>query len=220
MSRATPLGLLGALLLALAACSAEGDDQAAESVARAAGCEPVAAPQPKEPPATKPPTKLLNPSVTYSLVFETNCGTFTVELDQKLAPKTAASLVQLAETGFYDLTIFHRVVPGFIIQGGDPSQTGKGGPAYSTFDPPPADARYVKGVFAMAKSGVEPPGTAGSQFFVVTEDSTLPAEYAIAGKVTKGLDVVERIGTLGDPATEQPTVPVVVDRVRVTKSAS
>lgn len=217
MSRAALVAVLGALLLVLAACGAESDDQVAESVARAAGCEPVAAPQPKEPPATKPPTKPLDTSVTYSLVFETNCGTFTVELDQKLAPKTAASLVQLAETGFYDLTIFHRIVPGFIIQGGDPSQTGSGGPAYSTFDPPPAGARYVKGVMAMAKTPAEPPGTAGSQFFVVTEDSALTAEYAIAGKVTKGLDVVERIGTLGDPATEEPTVPVVVDRVRVTR---
>jgi peptidyl-prolyl cis-trans isomerase B (cyclophilin B) len=214
------VGVLGALLLALAACGAESDNQASESVARAAGCEPVAAPQPKQPPATKPPTKLLDTSIRYSLVFTTNCGAFTVELDQKLAPKTAASLVQLAETGFYDLTIFHRIVPGFMIQGGDPSQIGNGGPPYSTFDPPPADARYVKGVMAMAKTQAEPPGTAGSQFFVVTaEDSGLPAEYAIAGKVTKGLDVVERIGTLGDPATEEPTVPVVVNRVRVTKRA-
>jgi cyclophilin family peptidyl-prolyl cis-trans isomerase len=218
VSKAALAGILGALLLVLAACGTESDGQASESLAKAAGCNPVTAPKPKEPPTAKPPAEPLDTSVTYSLVFATNGGVFTVELDQTLAPNTAASLVQLAETGFYDLTIFHRIVPGFVIQGGDPSQTTRGGPGYSTVDPPPADARYVKGVMAMAKTETAPSGTAGSQFFVVTaEDSRLTPEYAVVGKVTKGLDVVERIGTLGDPATEEPTAPVVITRVRVTR---
>ncbi len=106
-----------------------------------------------------------------------------------------------------------------MIQGGDPTQTGSGGPGYSTVDKPASDAAYVKGVVAMAKTADEPAGTAGSQFFVVTgEDVGLPPEYAIVGTVTEGLDVVERIGRLGDPTTEQPTQPVVIESVTVGES--
>ena len=141
---------------------------------------------------------------------------FTVTLDVASAPATAASLVSLANAGFFDNTIFHRIVPGFVIQGGDPTQTGSGGPGYQTVDPPASDARYTKGVVAMAKSGAEPAGTSGSQFFVVTgADVGLPPDYAIVGNVTSGLDVAERIGQLGDPATEQPTRPVVIESVKV-----
>ena len=101
-----------------------------------------------------------------------------------------------------------------MIQGGDPTQSGAGGPGYSTVDRPPSDAAYVKGVVAMAKTQAEPAGTAGSQFFVVTgDDIGLPPDYAIVGKVTKGLDVVELIDTQGDAATEQPLRPVVVRSV-------
>jgi peptidyl-prolyl cis-trans isomerase B (cyclophilin B) len=110
--------------------------------------------------------------------------------------------------------VFHRIVPGFVIQGGDPTQTGTGGPGYSTVDTPASDATYPKGVVAMAKTQAEPAGTAGSQFFVVTgENVDLPPDYAVVGTVTDGLDVVERIGTLGDPATEQPLQPIVVESV-------
>ena len=131
-----------------------------------------------------------------TLEFVTNCGSFTVTLDVKGAPHTSASLVSLARADFYDDTIFHRIVPGFVIQGGDPTQTGAGGPGYQTVDPPAQDAAYTKGVVAMAKTADEAPGTAGSQFFVVTGDDVgLPPDYAIVGTVTSGLDVVERIGT-------------------------
>jgi peptidyl-prolyl cis-trans isomerase B (cyclophilin B) len=105
-----------------------------------------------------------------------------------------------------------------VIQGGDPTQSGGGGPGYSTVDPPPADARYTKGVVAMAKTAADPPGTSGSQFFVVTGDDVgLPPDYAVVGEITDGLDVVERIGTLGD-ATEQPTLTVLVEKVTVEES--
>ena len=123
--------------------------------------------------------------------------------------------MKLAKNGFYDDTIFHRIVPGFVIQGGDPLGRGTGGPGYSTVDKPPADARYTKGVVAMAKTGAEPAGTSGSQFFVVTgADVGLPPDYAIVGKVTQGLDVVERIGKLGS-ATEKPTQTVLIRKVTV-----
>ena len=100
--------------------------------------------------------------------MKTSCGSFTIQLDQKTSPNAAASFAALARSGFFDDTIFHRIVPGFVIQGGDPTAGGSGGPGYSTTDDVPADAAYVPGVVAMAKAGNEPPGTAGSQFFVVT----------------------------------------------------
>ena len=136
-------------------------------------------------------------------MFETSCGSFTVDLDTERAPDAAASLVALARDGFFDDTIFHRIVPDFVIQGGDPTQTGSGGPGYSTVDAPPAGSKYVKGVMAMAKTAVEAPGTSGSQFFVVTGDDVgLPAEYAIVGEVSQGIDTVERIGALGGPTSD------------------
>jgi cyclophilin family peptidyl-prolyl cis-trans isomerase len=152
------------------------------------------------------------------LEFETNCGSFTITLDQEQAPKTAASLVSLAEAGFYDRTSFHRVVPGFVIQGGDPTGTGSGGPGYQTVDPPPPSAKYTKGVVAMAKAEFEAPGTSGSQFFVVTgEDIGLPPDYAIVGEVTEGLDSVLAIDRLG-VADSPPSMPVVIERVSVEES--
>jgi len=121
-----------------------------------------------------------------------------------------------SRSGFFAGTRFHRIVPGFVIQGGDPTQSGSGGPGYSTVDPPAQDARYEKGVVAMAKTGVEPPGTSGSQFFVVTaDDAGLPPDYAIVGRVTDGLDVVMAIDAQGDAATELPLKPIVVESVTV-----
>jgi len=162
--------------------------------------------------------KKLEADKTYRLVFETNCGDFTVTLDQKLAPNATGSLVSLAERDFFDNTFFHRIVPGFVIQGGDPTGSGSGGPGYTTRDSVPADAKYAHGVVAMAKAGAEPPGTAGSQFFVVTSNNvSLPPDYAIVGKVTEGLDAVDRIGKLGN-AAEQPTRDVVISNVEVETS--
>jgi peptidyl-prolyl cis-trans isomerase B (cyclophilin B) len=180
------------------------------------GCTDVAAPASRKDGSATAPKERLDPEKTYNLVFKTNCGSFTVTLDLASAPATATSLVFLARAGFYDDTIFHRIVPGFVIQGGDPTQSGSGGPGYGTVDPPPSDASYTKGVVAMAKGSAEPAGTSGSQFFIVTgADIGLPAEYAIVGNVTGGIAVVERIGELGDPATEEPTRPVVIESVTV-----
>jgi len=177
-------------------------------------CAEVDAPAPREDGGATQPSERLDPEKTWTLAFDTSCGSFVVTLDVDGAPATAASLVSLARSGFYDDTVFHRIVPGFVIQGGDPTQSGAGGPGYSTVDRPQSDAAYVKGVVAMAKTQAEPAGTAGSQFFVVTgDDIGLPPDYAIVGKVTKGLDVVQLIDTQGDPATEQPLRPVVVRSV-------
>ena len=112
------------------------------------------------------------------------------------------SFVYLAQKGFYDDTIFHRIVPHFVIQGGDPLQNGTGGPGYTVTERRPGTPTTRMGTVAMAKTAVEPPGRSGSQFFVVTAaDAGLPPNYAILGKVSSGLDVVKRIGKLGDPAS-------------------
>jgi cyclophilin family peptidyl-prolyl cis-trans isomerase len=181
-------------------------------------CQDVEAPEPREPETLEAPADELDSSLTHTLTFDTSCGTFVVTLDPASAPKTAASLVALAEGGYFDDTIFHRVVPGFVIQGGDPTQSGGGGPGYSTVDAPASDAKYTKGVVAMAKTGVEAAGTSGSQFFVVTaEDAGLRPEYAIVGEVTEGMDTVERIDALG-VGDGPPSQPVVVNAVTASSS--
>ena len=125
MRRLVLLPLL--LVLLLAACG--GDDS--ESAESEGGCESVDAPEPKPDGGEEAPTDALDADTTYTLVVATSCGDFRVKPDQKLAPKTAASPVSLAESGFYDDTTFHRVVPGFVIQGGDPTGTGTGGLRYT-----------------------------------------------------------------------------------------
>jgi cyclophilin family peptidyl-prolyl cis-trans isomerase len=205
------IALLATLVL-VAGCG--GGDDAAESASGGTACEEVDAPSARDPSSHEAPKASLDAGTTYTLTFATSCGSFTVMLDPAQAPNTSASLVALAESGYFDDTIFHRVVPGFVIQGGDPSQTGAGGPGYSTVDAPPSDAAYTKGVVAMAKTDAEPPGTAGSQFFVVSgpDAATLPADYAIVGRVTEGMDTVEHIDAIGASRT------VVVESVTVGKS--
>jgi cyclophilin family peptidyl-prolyl cis-trans isomerase len=212
--------LLGIAVVALAACGGGKGGTTEQAAGTGAGAPCTPATPHSHPAGGYPREKLqLNPAKTYELVFQTNCGSFTVTLDPKLAPNATSSLVSLAKRGFFTDTYFHRIVPGFVIQGGDPTGTGTGGPSYRTVDKPPRGTRYTHGVVAMAKTAAEPAGTAGSQFFVVTgADARLPAEYAVVGKVTSGLDVVDRIGKLGDPATEQPTSPVVISGVRVVVS--
>jgi peptidyl-prolyl cis-trans isomerase B (cyclophilin B) len=189
-------------------------------------CVKVAAPRPKPAKKLPKPTLKLDPDKTYEAVLDTSCGRFTVTLDVKRAPKTGASFVYLSKRGFYDNTIFHRIVPGFVIQGGDPRGTGQGGPGYTVVEPPPSDIKYTKGVVAMAKTEIEDPGTSGSQFYVVTaDDAQLPADYALLGKVTSGQDVVDRIAVVRtdaanpDPAKqERPLNPVVLRTVTITES--
>jgi cyclophilin family peptidyl-prolyl cis-trans isomerase len=175
------------------------------------GCVEAEAPTLEERTEDQPSTAL-DESTVYQVTFDTNCGSFTIRLDQAQSPEAAASFYALAENGYFDDTIFHRIVPGFVIQGGDPTGTGGGGPGYSTVDTPPPDASYRHGTVAMAKAGDEPPGAAGSQFFVVTApDAGLPPDYAVIGTVTDGLEVVDAIGQLGGP-DEQPTQVVLIEK--------
>jgi cyclophilin family peptidyl-prolyl cis-trans isomerase len=226
LRRLVPAVLL-LLVVALAGCGGGDDKQSSDAApapaqtpapeARTAGgCKQVPVPQPQKPAREKKPTAALDTSKAWSLKFATNCGDFTVRLDLETAPRAAASMVSLARARYFDGTLIHRIAPGFVIQGGDPSASGNGGPGYKTVDKPPSGAKYTHGVVAMAKAPAEKAGTGGSQFFVVTgADVGLPPDYAVLGKVTKGLRAVDRIGRLGDPNTEQPTEPVVIESVTV-----
>ena len=200
--------LLLVLLLVLAGCGGDdGDNGGGE--AQESDCVTQGSAQLPE----------LEDDATYQLAFKTNQGNFKIELDRDKAPCTSASFVGLTEKGFFNGLKFHRIVPGFVIQGGDPKGDGTGGPGYSTVDPPPdEEGLYKKGVVAMAKTMSDPRGTAGSQFFIVTaDDAGLGPDYAVLGKVVEGLDVVEKIGKLGGP-DEQPTEDVVIESVQVEKT--
>jgi peptidyl-prolyl cis-trans isomerase B (cyclophilin B) len=206
LGRRLPLAVLVAVAaLALAGC---GNGSGSQSTSTdASGCRSVSPPSPKDRQTAKPTTRL-DASKTYDVSLQTNCGSFTIRLAVKTSPETTASFVSLVKKGYFDGTVFHRIVPGFVIQGGDPSGSGSGGPGYTTVDPPPASTRYTLGLAAMAKTGSEPAGSSGSQFFVVTaKDAQLPPDYAVLGKVVKGLGVVEAIGQLGDPASGGEGVP-------------
>jgi peptidyl-prolyl cis-trans isomerase B (cyclophilin B) len=184
-----------------------------------ATCEKVSAPAPKSDQKLKKPALKLDPSKTYTATVDTSCGAFTIELAVKDAPKTDASFVSLARRGFYDDLTFHRIVQGFVIQGGDPQGTGNGGPGYSVVEAPPKNLKYKRGVVAMAKTQIEDPGTSGSQFFVVTgPDAQLPADYAYVGNVTGGMDVVQRIAVVPTGPNDMPVDPVVIKSVKVKES--
>jgi peptidyl-prolyl cis-trans isomerase B (cyclophilin B) len=201
------------------AAQAEGEGQAAQEEQV---CREVPQPEPRPDGGAKKPSGRLAPGKTYRAVLETSCGDITIRLDQKTSPRTAASFASLVRQGFYDGTVFHRIVPGFVIQGGDPTGQGSGGPGYSVRDKPPADTVYTQGVVAMAKTEVEAPGTAGSQFYIVTApDAGLPPDYAVLGEVVEGLDVALAIDQLGDPASGGAGTPlqtVVLEKASIDES--
>jgi cyclophilin family peptidyl-prolyl cis-trans isomerase len=222
--RRLTLPLIACLVLAVAGCGGDDDQDASTAAATAAtttattdaGCRTVPAAQPKSAKPDKP-SKQLTASDSVTVTLETNCGPIPIELDTKRAPKTASSFASLAEQGFYDGLSFHRIVPGFVVQGGDPEGTGMGGPGYKVVEQPPADLSYTRGVVAMAKTEVEKPGTSGSQFFIVTgQDVGLPPDYALVGQVTgDGMATVDKIEATPTGAQDVPTRPVVIAKATV-----
>jgi len=155
----------------------------------------------------------------HNVTIETNKGTIVIETYDADAPKTANNFVTLAEKGFYNGIIFHRVIKGFMIQGGDPTGTGTGGPGYKFEDelnPTTASykAGYKRGVVAMANSG---PNTNGSQFFIMHQDYPLPNSYSIFGKVIKGMEIVDAIANTQTNEDDRPLQDVVMKKVVVTK---
>lgn len=137
----------------------------------------------------KTPIMIIDQNKTYTAKMKTTAGEMEISLNAKMTPGTVNNFVFLAKKNFYDNTIFHRTIKGFMIQGGDPLGNGTGGPGYK-FDDEPFTGEYTKGTLAMANSG---PNTNGSQFFIMHADYPLPPNYVIFGKVTKGLDVVDKI---------------------------
>jgi cyclophilin family peptidyl-prolyl cis-trans isomerase len=162
-----------------------------------------------------PPVMTIDPSKTYTATITTDIGPFTVKLDPKAAPKTVNNFVFLANQHFYDCVLFHRVIPSFVDQTGDPTGSGKGGPGYQFADelPKTASPQYPLGSLAMANSG---PNTNGSQFFVVagTQGESLAPSYSLFGQVTSGMNVVDTINssgsTSGTPTTPHRVVSVTV----------
>ena len=160
-----------------------------------------------------PPPMCIDPSRRFSAEIVTTKGTVVVNLDPLAAPKTVNNFVFLARYHYFDGIVFHRVIPGFVLQGGDPTGTGTGGPGYRFEDELPKPGWYEIGSLAMANSG---PNTNGSQFFVISGPSgvRLPPKYSLFGKVVKGMDVVSAIDALGT-SSGKPKERVVIESVTV-----
>ncbi len=156
----------------------------------------------------------LNTSITA--VLKTSAGEITIELNAKETPITVNNFISLAKNNFYNNTVFHRAIKGFMIQGGDPKGDGTGGPGYK-FNDEPFKGEYTRGIVAMANAG---PNTNGSQFFIMQQDNPLPKNYVIFGKVISGMDVVDKIAEA--PVTQnssgemsKPIQPVTVESVEI-----
>lgn len=190
------------------------------TAATASGCRRAEEPEAKTVKDRKRPSFRVRKGAEYVAVMKTSCGTIEIELAAARAPKTVSSFIALAREDFYDGLGFHRIVPGFVVQGGDPAGTGEGGPGYEVVETPPSDLKYEKGVVAMAKTELDDPGTSGSQFFIVTaDDAGLPADYALLGRVRGGDEVLEKLSNApNEPADNRPTEPVVIDDVTIRQS--
>jgi len=161
------------------------------------------------------PEMTIDLSKTYSATLHTNHGDISIEFNAAEAPLTVNNFVFLARDGFYDGVIFHRVIKGFMIQGGDPTGTGMGGPGYRFRDELEGAGKYSRGTVAMANAG---PNTNGSQFFIMHTDYGLPHNYSIFGQVTEGLDVVDAIANTPTGAQDRPNDDCVIESVTVSES--
>jgi cyclophilin family peptidyl-prolyl cis-trans isomerase len=193
--------------------------QPAPSSIAVPGCRSVPAPPSRESEQASQATTTLDPAHSYTVRLDTNCGPIVIQLAVREAPKTSSSFAHLVQTGYYNDLTFHRVVPGFVIQGGDPKGNGTGGPSWEVVEPPPASLRYTQGVVAMAKGGSAPSGASGSQFFIVdTANANLPPVYALVGRVISGFKAVEAIShvpteTAAEGGQEsKPRAPMVIER--------
>ena len=205
------LALSAALALAVSGC---GDDTSATTDAQ--GCQDVQQPSAKPVNVSKP-TEELDASKSYTATFATTCGNFSVKLDVKNNPVTASSFGNLVSHGVYDNTWFHRIIPDFVVQGGDPQGSGMGGAGYDVVEKPKGD--YKIGTVAMAKSGADPAGTSSSQFYIVigSQGTALPPDYAIAGEVSSGQDVVDKIAKHGAAdGSGTPSSAVIVKKATLT----
>ena len=153
-------------------------------------------------------------ATTYQATLHTSQGDISIEFYPADAPQTVNNFIFLAREGFYDGVIFHRTISGFMVQGGDPTGTGTGGPGYTFRDEFHSKTSYPRGTVAMANSG---PNTNGSQFFIVHEDAGLPNAYTIFGHVTEGMDVVDALATAPSGPQDRPHDPVAINSVTITE---
>jgi cyclophilin family peptidyl-prolyl cis-trans isomerase len=160
------------------------------------------------------PALSIDPAKKYTATIETSAGTMTAEFFPEDAPNTVNNFVFLAREGFYEDVIFHRVIPNFMIQGGDPGGTGTGGPGYR-FKDEPVKRKYSRGTLAMANAG---PNTNGSQFFIMHADYALPPNYTIFGKLTSGEDVLDAIATAPTGPQDRPRDPVKMTKVTISEA--
>jgi len=163
------------------------------------------------------PSMCIDAANTYTATMETTVGTMVIHLDAASAPNTVNNFVTLARYHYYDGIIFHRIINGFMCQGGDPTGTGMGGPGYKFADELPAPGRYEIGSLAMANSG---PDTNGSQFFIVSGRSGvgLPPAYSLFGKVVSGLEVVDTMQGVDTGRNDRPQTDVVIQSVTIEES--
>ena len=209
MSKLIIIALAILAVLALTACNGDSEEAApsAPPPAPTVVAEPTAQPDSMGENMTMqydgPPAMMLDESKTYKAVITTTHGVINVDLFTTEVPNTVNNFVFLAREGFYDNVIFHRVIPGFMIQGGDPTGTGTGGPGYR-FNDEPVKRQYLRGTLAMANSGAN---TNGSQFFIMHQEYALPPQYTIFGFATSGVEVVDSIATLPRNSSDRPNDP-------------
>ena len=165
----------------------------------------------------EPPPMCVDPSKRYAATMETSMGTLTIALDAATAPLTVNNFVVLARYHYYDGVIFHRIINGFMCQGGDPTGTGRGSPGYRFADELPKPGRYEIGSLAMANAG---PNTNGSQFFLISgpNGAGLPPQYSLFGKVVQGLDVVDAMQRVETDRNDRPLTDVTINSVTITES--
>jgi cyclophilin family peptidyl-prolyl cis-trans isomerase len=215
------VGLALVLMLGVAAATAvvadaRGMDAGAATANIPETCPMVPASRPRVE-HLKAPRLTVTRADRLEALITTNCGRFAIELDARRFPVAVNSFVYLARSGFYDGLRFNRVVPDFVIEGGDPRGNGTSGPGYHVIDPPPRNFHYRLGTVAMGKTSAEPRGQAGSDFFVVLgQGSAIDPDYAVIGQVWAGMPTVKRIGSLGTNS-ESPSQVVKIESVRIHK---
>lgn len=222
---------LAVLVVLAAACgsddsSATADTSAASadssndgSAASAVDCPPVEGTAEQTQQFASAPPMCLDDGATYAAVVTTNKGEFTIALDQGLAPETVNSFVFLARNRYFDDTDCHRIIPNFVVQCGDPTGTGTGGPGYTIVDEPPEPGQYEVGSIAMAKTAA--PNSGGSQFFIITgsDGASLPPDYSLFGQVTDGLDTaVAAMAAAGTEGAGVPSEPIEIQSIRIVET--
>lgn len=195
-----------------------GEDDSADAAADTSDCPPIEGTSTQNRSFDSAPPMCLDPDATYTAIITTNKGEFTIELDPDQAPVATNNFVFLARNQYFNETECHRIIPGFVVQCGDPTATGTGGPGYTIIDEPPATGQYEIGSIAMAKTAA--PDSAGSQFFIITgeDGAALPPEYALFGQVITGFDETVVVMEAAGSASGTPGEPIRIESITIVQS--